>query len=155
MKRAAELVARNKSHEEIVTALKETIPKTKIYVCLDTLDYAVRGGRVSNTVGRVGKMVGLRPIMTLDEKGAGATFSAALSKEGITRKILKLVEKTMATKGIDGYSIVHAENLELALEYQKKLVKIVGKEPEFIAEISSIIAINSGIGTVAVCIRSN
>lgn len=155
VKRAAELVARNKSHDEIVTALKETIPKTKIYVCLDTLDYAVRGGRVSNTVGRVGKMVGLRPIMTLDEKGAGATFSAALSKEGITRKILKLVRETMATKGIDGYSIVHAENLELALEYQKKLVKIVGKEPEFIAEISSIIAINSGIGTVAVCIRSN
>lgn len=155
VKKAAELVAGNKSHDEIVMALKEAIPKTKIYVCLDTLDYAVRGGRVSNTVGRVGKMVGLRPIMTLDEKGAGATFSAALSKEGITRKILKLVEKTMATTGIDGYSIVHAENLELALEYQKKLVKIVGKEPEFIAEISSIIAINSGIGTVAVCIRSN
>lgn len=155
VKRAAELVARHKTHDEIVTALKEAIPKTKIYVCLDTLDYAVRGGRVSNTIGRIGKMVGLRPIMTLDEKGAGATFSAALSKEGITRKILKLVQKTMATKGIDGYSIVHAENLELALEYQKKLVKIVGKEPEFIAEISSIIAINSGIGTVAVCIRSN
>lgn len=155
VKRAAELIARNKSHEEIVTELEKSIPKTKIYVCLDTLDYAVMGGRVSNTVGRIGKMVGLRPIMTLNDKGAGATFSAALSKKGITRKIFKVVRKTMATRGIEAYSIVHAENLELALEYQKKLCEIIGKEAEFIAEISSIVAINSGIGTVAVCIRSN
>jgi len=155
VKRAAELIHLGRTHEEIVAELEKSIPNTKIYVCLDTLDYAVMGGRVSNTVGRIGKMVGLRPIMTLDEKGGGATFSAALSKEGITRKIFKVVRKTMEEKGIEAYSIVHAENLELALEYKKKLVGIIGKEPEFISEISSIVAIHSGIGTVAVCIRSN
>ncbi len=155
VKMAADLLAIGKNHEEIVVELEKSIPRTKIYVCLDTLDYAVKGGRVSNTVGKIGKMIGLRPIMTLDEKGAGATFGAALSREGITRIILKMVKKTMREKGIDSYSIVHAENLELALEYKRKLIEIVGKEPEFISEISSIVAINSGIGAVAVCIKSN
>jgi hypothetical protein len=58
----------------------------------------------------------------------------------------------MAGKGVEAYSIVHADNLPLALEYKESLTKIIGKEPEFISEISSIIAIHSGPGSVAVCV---
>jgi uncharacterized protein len=152
VKRASDLLDEGFGHDEIVEEIEKIIPKTKIYVCLDTIEYAVLGGRVSNTVGKIGMKVGLRPIMTLDEAGGGATFAMALSRKGITRKIMKLIQKTIDTKGISAYSIVHANNLELANEYKNRLTKMTGKEPEFITEISSIIAINSGPGAVAVSI---
>jgi fatty acid-binding protein DegV len=34
-------------------------------------------------------------------------------------------------------------------EYNKALTKIIGKEPDFISEISSVVAINSGPGSLA------
>jgi fatty acid-binding protein DegV len=48
-------------------------------------------------------------------------------------------------------SIVPADNLSLALEYKNDLTKLIGKGSEFISEISSIVAIHSGLGCVAVC----
>jgi len=72
VRHAAESIAQGKSHDEVVTAVRERIPRTKIYVCLNTLRYAVRGGRVPDTIGKLGMRLGLRPIMTLDARGRGA-----------------------------------------------------------------------------------
>lgn len=152
VKRAAELREAGMNLEEIAAKLEEWISKGRIYVCLETIEYAVKGGRVSSTVGAIGMKVGLRPIMSLDESGAGKTFGAAFSRKGITGKILKIIRKTMENGGIEAYSIVHARDPALAEEYRERLSRMIGKEPEFVTEISSVVAINSGIGAVAVSI---
>jgi len=152
VKRAAELLDQGYSHTETVRKIESLIPKTKIYVCLQTIEYAVLGGRISNTVGKIGMKIGLRPIMTLNAQGGGATFGIALSQKGITRKILGLAKKIVKSRGIEAYSIVHADNEKLAAQYRDKLSEIVGKPPEFITEISSVVAIHSGPGCVAVCL---
>ena len=149
---AAEMIASGKSLDEIVSAINSLIPRTKIYVCLNTLKYAVRGGRVPNTIGKIGMAVGMRPIMTLDPKGHGAAFGVAFSQRGLTHRIMRLVRKAMQKGGIEAYSIVHGDNLPLAQEYEKQLTHITGMKPSFISDISSVVAIHSGPGTVAVCL---
>lgn len=151
VKAAAELLEAGHSHEEIVLDLQARISKTKIYVCLNTLEYAIRSGRVPNTVGKLGMRLGIRPIMTLDSEGNGTAFGAAFSKRGLTKQIYRLIKKAKQEGGIKDYSIVHADNQPLAMEYKNELTKLLGKEPEFISEISSIIALHSGPGCVAVC----
>lgn len=152
VKMAADFVDQGLSHEEIVSKIEALVPHAKIYVCLNTLAYAVRGGRVPNTIGKLGIKLGMRPIMTLDSKGNGAAFGVAFSQAGLSRKILNLVQKTMEHKGIAAYSIVHGDNLSLAKEYAEQITKMTGKEPAFIAEISSVVALHAGLGTVAVCL---
>lgn len=152
VKLAADLIAKGYTHDDIVREVETRIPRTKIYVCLNTLVYAIRGGRVPDTVGRLGIKLGMRPIMTLDKHGHGAAFGVAFSQVGLTRKIIRLVKKAMAHGGIEAYSIVHGDNLPLATEYQSQLTRIIGKPPEFIAEISSVVALHAGPGTVAVCL---
>ncbi len=152
VKRAADLLDQGSSHAETVKEIEGLIPRTKIYVCLQTIEYAVLGGRISNTVGKIGMKIGLRPIMTLNAKGGGATFGMAFSQKGIIRKILQLVEKTVRNHGIEAYSIVHADNEPLATECREKLTEIIGKPPEFTTEISSVVAIHSGPGCVAICL---
>jgi hypothetical protein len=149
---AAEMVAQGLPHEQVVERIKQMIPRTKIYVCLNTLAYAVRGGRVPDTIGKVGIKLGLRPIMTLDSSGNGAAFGVAFSQTGLTKKIIGLVQKTKQRKGIQAYSIVHGGNLALAKEYADKIARITGKSPAFITEISSVVALHAGPGTVAVCL---
>lgn len=150
VKKAAELIVGGYSHEKVVEAIQLLIPKTKIYVCLDTIENAIRSGRVPNTVGRLGIAIGARPIMTLDQDGKGAAFGVGFSKKGMTKKINTLVRKIHKAKGIQAYSIVHAQNPEMAEEYSKYFTELIGRKPEFITEISAITAIHSGLGCVAI-----
>ncbi len=154
VRRAAEMVADGAAYDDILTAVKNRIPRTKIYVCLNTLYYAVRGGRVPNTVGQIGMKLKLRPIMTLDKHGHGAAFGMAFSQKGLTKKIMRLVKKAMDNGGVEAYSIVHGDNLPLAKAYAEELTRITGQPPAFISEISSAVAIHSGPGTVAVCLTA-
>ena len=149
---AAEMAAEGLPHDEIVSRVQNMIPRTKIYVCLNTLAYAVRGGRVPDTVGKIGNFLGMRPIMTLDSAGSGAAFGVAFSQAALTKKIMRLVQKTASRKGVAEYSIVHGGNLLLANEYAEQIKRITGKVPAFIAEISSVVALHAGPGTVAVCL---
>jgi len=148
---AAQLRQDGLSHDAIVTSIQEQISKTKIYVCLNTLEYAVRSGRVPDTIGHIGMRLGLRPIMTIDKDGNGAAFGLGFSKKSITKQIIYILNRTLKKCKIKAYSIVHADNEELALEYKNLLTPLLGKEPKFICEISSIVAIHSGLGSVAVC----
>jgi len=149
---AAEWATEGKPHEEILAEIKRRIPRTKIYVCLNTLAYAVRGGRVPDTVGRLGMKLGLRPIMTLDAQGRGSAFGVAFSQQGLTRRILRLVRNLQKRRGIEAYSIVHGGNTALAQFYQEEMTRLTGIAPAFISEISAVVALHAGPGTVAVCL---
>jgi len=76
----------------------------------------------------------------------------AFSRKGITRKIIRRVKKTLKIRGIEAYSSVHADNESLAGEYREVLTGIIERPPEFISEISAVVAIHSGPGYVAVCL---
>lgn len=135
---------------DISKELEQIISKTKIYVCLETLDNAVKGGRVPAKIGKIGNMLGARPIMTLDAEGNGTAFGISFSKKGITKKIFGLMKRINKEKGIKNYTIVHADNLSLAEEYREFMVSLTGKEPVFLTEISAVTAIHSGEGCVAI-----
>ena len=76
-----------------------------------------------NTVGKIGMKLGMRPIMTLDKTGHGAAFGVAFSQKGLTKKIMRLVRRTMQKGGIEAYGIVHGDNLPLAKAYAEELTQ--------------------------------
>lgn len=149
VQKMAELIDLELETEVILNQITEYTDKTQILVCLETFKYAMMSGRVPKIIGKIGMLLGLRPIMSLS-KGKGAAFGMSLSKKGITKKIKKLVLSDLQKSGIERYSIVHCMNENLALEYKELFTTIIGKEPEYITEISSATAIHSGVGSVAI-----
>jgi len=91
--------------------------------------------------------LGLRPIMSIDEQGKGTTFRVGFSQKSITKQIMSQLKKK---NQIQSYCIVHANNLKLAKEYELLLTRLLGKAPEYITEISSVVAVHAGLGAVAV-----
>ena len=146
---AVEMRDKGLKREVIAEKIKELIPKAKIYVCLNTVEFATRGGRIPKSVGKIGMALGMRPIMSIDPEGKGTASNMGFSQKALTKKIMKIAEDAMKNKGISSYSIVHAQNLKLEKEYADTLTKIIKKEPAFISEISSVVAINSGPGSIA------
>ncbi len=144
-----EMVEAGMERDLILEKIEELISKTKIYVCLSTVEFATKGGRIPKSVGRLGMALGMRPIMSIDPQGKGTAFHMGFSQKALTKKIMKLTKEAMKKKGIRSYSIVHAQSPTLVREYEKALIQIIKKEPAFITEISSVVAINSGPGSLA------
>jgi DegV family protein with EDD domain len=150
VKRAVDLLKEGKKIDEIAEVLNSEKDKTEILVCLETFKYAMMSGRLPKAVGKIGMFFGIRPIMSIDEKGKGAAFGFALSQKGITKKIVKHVQKDLDNPGIESYALIHCLNQELLDEYVELFTKMIGKKPEYLAEVSSATAIHSGKGSVAI-----
>ena len=149
---AVKMANRGASVKDIVTKIQSDIPKTSIYVSLDTFKYAVQGGRVPNKIGNLLMKLNAKPIMSLDKEGNGTAFGLAFSRKAIDKKIIKHVKKIIQTDGIDRYAIVHANNPSLAERYQNVFEELTGKSPVITTEISSITTIHAGIGAVAIAL---
>jgi DegV family protein with EDD domain len=150
VKRAVELLKEGKKIDEIETVLNEEKGKTEILVCLETFKYATMSGRLPKAVGKIGMFFGIRPIMSIDEKGKGAAFGFGLSQKAITKKIVKHVKKDIEHKGIERYALIHCLNEPLLEEYKVIFRDLIGKEPEYVSVVSSATAIHSGKGSVAI-----
>ncbi|HUW42278.1 MAG TPA: DegV family protein [Rectinemataceae bacterium] len=147
--RAAELIAEGKSHDEVVAAIRDFIPKAKIYVSVPTLRYMVKGGRVSPLKGALANALNLKPIVSLDAQGAAELHGQAFSVRRNKRRILVLASDFIGSGRLRCYGVVYAGNEDEATAFGEAARAAFGKPPLFIQEISPIIALNAGRNTLA------
>ncbi len=147
--KGAAMIRSGYAFEEIVASLRQAVPRSKILVRVLQLDNMVKSGRLSTRAGKIGKRIGLKPIVTLDEEGKGGLFTVAFSTKGSLRKLVKHIEKLAGDQRIESYNIVHINNYEEAKTFSDTFTKIIGKAPEYIEETSSIVAVGAGEGAVA------
>ena len=76
--------------------------------------------------------------------------SVAFSKTTLINKILKLVNQKNQQSKISSYCIVHSGDLDTANSFAKEVTNILGYEPEYICEISSVTALHAGERAVAI-----
>ncbi len=152
--KAAEEIARGRSLEEVTDIIKDHRSRAEIYVNVNTLDYMVRGGRVSPMKGLFARLLNLKPIVSLDQEGSGTIKDKALSRRGVSKKIKNLAREINDSRGIEKYALVHSQAPDLIGEWQKDIQDILGFQPEYIMEISAITALNAGPGSVALSLLS-
>ena len=66
---AAKLRREGKNAQEIVSELETLRSKIVLYACMDTMEYLYRGGRISNTVYKVGSFAHIKPIIRVGKDG--------------------------------------------------------------------------------------
>ncbi|MGL4772738.1 MAG: DAK2 domain-containing protein [Clostridium sp.] len=152
---AAEAIHNGLKHDEVVKNIENSIEKAKILVSVSDLKGMIRSGRVSTIVGTIGKLVNLKPIVSIDKEGKGVLIGKAFSVKGNTKEIYNLVKDMKNTEGIKKYNIVHGKGEKRLDDFKNELIKIIGKEPEYIEEVSAIVASSAGENTLAIGIIKN
>lgn len=61
--------------EEIIKRLDEFRPKIKLYAVPNTLEYLSKGGRITKAQAGFGKILKIKPVITVDEEGKIALIS--------------------------------------------------------------------------------
>ncbi|MFY9901453.1 MAG: DegV family protein [Trichococcus sp.] len=148
--KAAEMIAAETPFDEIVGAIERLRDRTNIFVSVNNLKYMVRSGRLSKVSGLAAMTINLKPVVSIDAEGKGSIAEKAFSEKGNEKKLFRLLEKVNAQEQISRYAIVHANNPEKAEAYRKRSVALLGKEPEYIMNISTIVGMSAGVGTVAI-----
>lgn len=148
--KAQELIMQGLPLDDIVKKMDDYIKHSKIYVSVKTLKYMVKNGRVSKVTGIVGKITNLKPVISIDENGKGIISDKGLSLKSSDQKIYNRVKKAMEESGIEKYAIVHAKGGKRVDEYVEKYTKLIGRAPDYVMDISTIVAMNAGLGTIAI-----
>jgi DegV family protein with EDD domain len=66
---ACRLRDEGKNAREIIAALESIRDRIVLFACIDTLEYLYRGGRISQTVYKLGTMAQVKPIIRVSEEG--------------------------------------------------------------------------------------
>lgn len=148
--RAAEAVAAGKSHDEVVSEVESYIRKAQLLVSVHTLEYFVKGGRIKPMAGVLGKLLNLKPIISVDAEGNPIRFGKAFSERRNVAKIVRMVARRHAESPLRCYAVVHGHDLEAGKYLAAKLEKELGFPPLFIEEIAPVLALHAGRGTTAV-----
>lgn len=151
---AARMAESGSSHEQIMEALPRLSAAAENLVSVRTLRYMVLGGRVSPLKGLMARVMNLKPIVSVDKQGKSVLYGKAFSIKANEKKILDMAKGYAERSPLASWAVVHAHAEADARAFARKASAVLGSEPAYMCEISSIIAMNSGRGAVSfVCVK--
>ena len=135
--------------EENAAYMESLVPQHCIWFTVDDLEYLKRGGRVSPLVAFAGGVLGIKPILQMDEEGHLVKVSTARGrKKAIEALAAKYAELSYEEKNTPIF-ISHAEAENDAKQLAAILKQRHGVEVTLITEIGPVIGSHAGPGTIA------
>ena len=135
--------------EENAAYMESLVPQHCIWFTVDDLEYLKRGGRVSPLVAFAGGVLGIKPILQMDEEGHLVKVSTARGrKKAIEALAEKYAELSYEEKNTPIF-ISHAEAENDAKQLADILKQRHGAEVTLITEIGPVIGSHAGPGTIA------
>ena len=150
--RALQLAVLGLPREEIVRELEEEKRRIVIYAAVDTLEYLFKGGRISKTSSLVGDIIGIKPILTLEDGKlipVGKAHGSKKSHEFLNQKVREIGGIDLAMPYAVGYSGASRSNLQKYLDSNKEILATLPHSPD-IVQIGSAVGTHAGPGAVLV-----
>lgn len=138
------------SIEQVAQYVQGLIPNMCHWFTVDDLVYLKRGGRISPTVALVGSVLGIKPILHMDDEGHLISRGKARGRKAaiaaLADKYGELAKKNAPRKVF----LCQADCIDDA----QLLVKMLGEkykvDVDYIADIGPVIGAHSGPGTLAI-----
>ncbi len=152
--RAAEMVQEGLDVNTIESRLRELVKNTKVFFCLQTLEYLAKGGRIGKVTAAVGSILDVRPVISCNEEGVYYTVQKA---RGAARAYKTAIENAVsyAKKG-NAYhmAIAHGGVPELAAHFEAQLSGLIAGARSFIrTQVSPALGVHTGPGLIGIGIQ--
>jgi len=87
---AAELIANGEELDSILSKLDTSIRQSRIFFCLDTLEYLAKGGRIGKVSALLGSLLKMRPVITCNPEGIYETVAKVRGSAQALSKAISL-----------------------------------------------------------------
>ena len=148
-----DLVIKKRNSGATIEEAAQYAEDLKLKIChwftVDDLEYLKRGGRVSSSAAFFGNMLGIKPILHVDNNGklinVGKIRGRRASVEALTEKYSQLKDE----KAEKIVYISHADCIADAEYLAKVINEKYGAKTELITDVGSVIGAHAGPGTLA------
>lgn len=150
VKLACELREHGKSAAEIVEIVEANRDNVSCYGILETLDNAIKGGRVKPIVGKVADILNIKAIVKVGES-AVVPVDKSRGENKALEKVLNKVDHGIENKETKDAIICHANAPERAAK-MKELLKEKGYRKIYVDEMGPVMGTYTGEGAIIVAI---
>ena len=151
----AELLQKGKTAEEVVEWAKTEVPKFPMYFFADDLKFFRRSGRVSGLAATMGGLIGIRPIIHLDDTG---TMVSIGKETGRAKAIARLVQYVVDLgDNVKDHRVVigHTDVPEIAAEAERQLKAKLGDDLNVIIQnVNPTIGSHCGPNALGICFHA-
>ncbi len=146
---AALLHRKGTPDDEIIDFVNNFKKEVAVYFTVDDLNHLKRGGRISAATAFFGSVLGIKPILSVNEDGKLVSIA---KEKGRKRAIQYLFNKLVQEgKNVADYpiSIIHADCEKDALELKNKILEVVGPDATiWFQPIGPTVGTHCGPGTL-------
>lgn len=152
---AAKWIEMGISWEELKDKLSRRGPDSKVFFCVDTLEYLRKGGRLGLVAAIVGSALHLKPIISCNSDGVYYIAGKAIGRK---KSILRMLEMAVAKANASGGSVISMLNGDAADEaamLKPQLLSATGCEALLAEEqISPALVVHTGPGLLGIHVLS-
>lgn len=146
--RACKLAHQGLSLEEIKEEIIRYRREMRTFFTLDTLDYIVKGGRLSSWEGAIGQVLNIKPILYNLPDGVIGTLEKVRGRKRSLKRLIQLVEGSGKDFSNTPIGITHAKAGEDLQQLVEDLQSTLNPKEIIISELGPVIGAHTGFGTI-------
>ena len=126
--------------------------RVQLFICLDTLEYVYRGGRIGNARRLLGTMLKVKPILTVDHQ-AGQVEAGGLARtrsRGIEMIYEKFFARMDTTRPLH-VAVLHGMAEAEALQLEERVRQEFHPVELFTHLTGPVLGLNTGPRAIALC----
>jgi len=150
VREAAMAIEAGDSVEEVKRRVRWAVENTRLLVSVETMEYLVRGGRVSRFRGAVARLLALKPILSLTPEGKVEAVAKTIGGEHARKKLVELVCAAARGKKNLRFMVAHADAIETAGFYAAQIRQHFEVHEVPIVSVSPALGAHTGPGAAGI-----
>lgn len=150
--RAAQLAQEGKSFQEIIDSLPKHKKQINTFYSVATLEYLIKGGRIGKVSGTIGKILNLKPIISVNEEGIYYTVVKARGTKQAYQKLVGLLKESLEKTKCNVW-IMHGGAKKEAHNFIDMIKDFPGIASLNTGQISPALGVHTGKGLIGLCIE--
>ena len=153
---AIDAIKQGLSLEEILERVNYAVENTHIFISVPTLEYLVKGGRISASKGFLGKILKLSPLVSFNKEGKLVPIGKAFGEQNSMKKMVKMAVEKAEEYQERRFIVAHAnapKKAEWTVEQIRRI--FMPEEPIPIVTVTPALGVHAGPGAVGLAFLGN
>lgn len=147
---ACQALEKGIGYEELVAKIHDWSNNMEHIFTVADLEYLYRGGRISKAVKMVGGLLGIKPILHVDDEGRLTSLEKSRGQKKTIARMVEMMGELNPDVAKETVGIIHADAPETAEEMRNMIVEKYGCKDILMGELGAVIGAHAGPGTVAI-----
>ena len=147
---AAQALESGMGYDELVKKIRDWSDNMEHIFTVDDLEYLYRGGRVSRATKTVGGLLGIKPILHVDNEGKLVSLEKSRGTKKTLSRMVDIMGKLNPNVGNESVGIIHADSAENAEYVRKMVTEKYGCKNILMSELGAVVGAHAGPGTIAI-----